>query len=215
MRTVKTHDEREKEILDIAEKLFLEKGYSGVTVNDMIAAANIAKGTFYYYFKSKEEVMDGVVERFMRWEIGELGKIVAGEADAADKLRRMIGRSSHGDAKYENFVRLYFAQNPEMHFKNLTLTLRLLTPLVAKVIEQGVREGIYTTPYPLEAAEILMISSKFMFDEGIFELSDLETLEKLRKFAKIMERMLGAASGSFDYIYDTLSCFYQNYEEQK
>ena len=53
-RIVKEADERRNEILDAAETLFTEKGYSKTTIIDILNQVGIAKGTFYYYFKSKE-----------------------------------------------------------------------------------------------------------------------------------------------------------------
>jgi AcrR family transcriptional regulator len=63
MRIVKEHEERKSEILDAAEQLFAARGYEAATVNDILGAVKIAKGTFYYYFKSKEEVLDTFIER--------------------------------------------------------------------------------------------------------------------------------------------------------
>ena len=61
MRVVKEYDERKNEILDASEKLFLEKGYVQCTIKDILKAVDIARGTFYYYFESKEEVLDAVI----------------------------------------------------------------------------------------------------------------------------------------------------------
>lgn len=65
MRISKEHDVRRNEILDKAESLFEVKGYNKTTVNDILREVNIAKGTFYYYFKSKEEVLDAVIDRYL------------------------------------------------------------------------------------------------------------------------------------------------------
>ncbi|MDF2532153.1 MAG: TetR family transcriptional regulator [Clostridia bacterium] len=63
MRITKEYDERRNEILDTAEKLFHAKGYEKCTVNDILKEISIAKGTFYHYFRSKEEVLDAIVSR--------------------------------------------------------------------------------------------------------------------------------------------------------
>jgi len=55
MRIVKEYDERRNEIIDTAKKLFITKGYNKSSVNDILNEIGIAKGTFYYYFASKEE----------------------------------------------------------------------------------------------------------------------------------------------------------------
>ena len=63
MRIVKEADERKNEILDAAARLFMEKGFDRTSANDILAAVGIAKGTLYYHFKSKEDIMDALIER--------------------------------------------------------------------------------------------------------------------------------------------------------
>ncbi|TKH46201.1 helix-turn-helix transcriptional regulator, partial [Bacillus cereus] len=69
MRIVKEYEERRKEILETAERLFLTKGYTKTTVNDILKEIGIAKGTFYHYFKSKEEVMDEIIMRIIKEDV--------------------------------------------------------------------------------------------------------------------------------------------------
>lgn len=61
MRTTKKPDERRKEILDAAMKLFLSKGYEKTSVEDITNDMQVAKGSFYNYFKSKQEVFEACI----------------------------------------------------------------------------------------------------------------------------------------------------------
>ena len=63
VRVVKTHQERKNELLDTAQMLFYKNGYESTSVADVIDAVNIAKGTFYHYFKSKRELLDQIIAR--------------------------------------------------------------------------------------------------------------------------------------------------------
>ena len=63
MRIVKEPEERREEILDAAEKLFAAKGFDSTSTGDILDAVGIARGTLYYHFKSKEEILDGVIQR--------------------------------------------------------------------------------------------------------------------------------------------------------
>ena len=63
MRVVKEAEERRSEILDVAEKLFCTKGYDNTSTNDILNQVGIARGTLYYHFKSKEDILDGMIER--------------------------------------------------------------------------------------------------------------------------------------------------------
>ena len=76
MRIVKEAEERKEEILDAAEKLFGTKGFDHTSTNDILEAVGIARGTLYYHFKSKEEILDGVIERISNRLMLDAGKVI-------------------------------------------------------------------------------------------------------------------------------------------
>ena len=61
MKTIKEGEVRKREILVTARELFIKKGYEQTSVNDILKIVDIAKGTFYYYFASKEEVLEAII----------------------------------------------------------------------------------------------------------------------------------------------------------
>jgi AcrR family transcriptional regulator len=63
MRIVKEAKERKNEILDAAEELFAAKGYEETSTGDILDRVGIARGTLYYHFKSKEDILDALIER--------------------------------------------------------------------------------------------------------------------------------------------------------
>ncbi len=105
MRIVKEYEERRKEILEIAERLFLTKGYTKTTVNDILKEIGIAKGTFYHYFKSKEEVMDEIIMRIIKEDVTKAKRIVSNpDIPVLDKLFKILMEQSpkSGDVKEKN-----------------------------------------------------------------------------------------------------------------
>ena len=68
-RIVKKPDERRKEIIQAARELFQEKDYAKMTMQDLMKKLNIAKGTIYHYFSSKEDLLESVVEDLMDEEL--------------------------------------------------------------------------------------------------------------------------------------------------
>ena len=58
MRIVKEAAERRNEILDVAERMFCTNGYDNTSTNDILAEIGIARGTLYYHFKNKEDILD-------------------------------------------------------------------------------------------------------------------------------------------------------------
>ena len=65
MRIVKEAEERKNEILDVAEELFGTYGFDHTSTNDILNRVGIARGTLYYHFKSKEDILDAVIQRIV------------------------------------------------------------------------------------------------------------------------------------------------------
>ena len=91
MRVVKEAEERKEEILDAAEKLFAAKGFDNTSTGDILDAVGIARGTLYYHFKSKEEILDGVIGRITSRLIENAGEIVRKkELPVLERLTKVI-----------------------------------------------------------------------------------------------------------------------------
>ncbi|MGF7048085.1 AcrR family transcriptional regulator [Paenibacillus sp. DS2015] len=202
MRITKEHEERRNEILDTAEMLFFTKGYTRTTVNDVLQAIGIAKGTFYYYFKSKEEVMDAVVMRFIDAGVVAAKRIASNEKlSVHEKLLQIImAQKPDTDRKGQMIEQFHEPDNAQIHQKSLVETILQLTPILTEVIEQGIEEKLFQTPYPKESMEFLLVASQFLFDEGIFKWQPEEIIQKIQAFIYIMETTLGAEKGSFSYV---------------
>lgn len=207
MRNIKKPEERRNEILDTSEMLFASQGYTQTTINDILTAIGIAKGTFYYYFKSKEEVMDAIIDRFITSGV-EAAQVVASNPTltAPEKIFHIVMEQNSDTPRKEQMIeQLHQINNAEMHQKSLVETITRLTPVLTVVVEDGIREGAFATPYPRESVEFLLASSQFLFDEGLFHWQPEELLKKAQAFVYVMETILGAAPGTFHFITQLLS----------
>ena len=202
MRILKDPDDRKNEILDTAEKLFFTKGYNKTAVNDILNEIGIAKGTFYYYFKSKEEVMDAIIMRIIDNGIKIAEEIADNpKLSVQEKLLQIImAQSPDIDIKEQVLEQIHEVENAQMHQKSLVQTILKLTPILSKVIEQGIDEGLFSTPYPKESVECILVSSQFLFDKGLFKWEKEELERKIQAFVYMIEKMLGAKEGSLTYI---------------
>ena len=63
-RTLMPPDERRRQLLEAATRVFASKGYRSASISDIIAEAGVARGTFYLYLKSKEQVFLAIVKGF-------------------------------------------------------------------------------------------------------------------------------------------------------
>jgi AcrR family transcriptional regulator len=200
LRVYKKHDERLSEILDISENLFATKGYEKTTINDILDGVGIGKGTFYHYFKSKEEVMYAVITR-----MADIAKTFSQEiADtpglsANEKILKVFAdQPGRNDGIVEQ---LHHEDNSAMHLKSLIETVHAISPAMTQIIEQGIAEGVFSTPYPKESFEFLFAGAQFLLDLGLYKWTRDELLQKTKAFTHILEIALGAEAGCFEYIY--------------
>ncbi|OJE35970.1 TetR family transcriptional regulator [Bacillus tropicus] len=207
MRIIKEYEERRKEILETAERLFLTKGYTKTTVNDILKEIGIAKGTFYHYFKSKEEVMDEIIMRIIKEDVAKAKVIVSNpNIPVLEKLFRVLMEQSpkSGDVKDKMIQQFHQPNNAEMHQKSIVQSIIHLSPVLAKILEKGIDEGVFSTPYPQETIELLLSSAQVIFDEGLFQWKPEEMMRRAKAYIKMMEVSVGAKEGSFDYMMEVL-----------
>ena len=198
MRTIKEPEERRNEILDVAFGLFSSKGYDSTSVMDILERAGIAKGTLYYYFRSKEDIMNGIIERIISRML-EKAKAVAIDSSLSvhDKLLHAV-MSLHLDESQgrELMNHIHNPQNALMHQKQLEALVQGVTPILSSILEEGISQGVFSTPFPYESAEMLLIYSQIAFDH-LEASSEEEAVRKISAFICNMERILGAEPGSF------------------
>ena len=201
MKTIKNPEERKNEILDAADHLFTQKGFDGTSTNDILEAVGIARGTLYYHFKSKEDIMDALIERYSG------GILTRAEEIAKNKsipvYERIVStvlalNMNHGSGR-EIIEQIHKPQNALMHFKAQKAVLNGVTPILAGIIREGVEQGLCTTPYPYEAMEMLVVYANTVFDGDMIELTDEDRLSRAKAFIFHTERLLGVETGTLTF----------------
>ncbi len=87
MHDIKTSDVKET-IIDESIKLFLACGFLGTSVKEITEAAGVARGTLYWYFKSKDEILDAILKKFeSEFLDGLIAKVGDVEGDFPAKYR--------------------------------------------------------------------------------------------------------------------------------
>ena len=197
MRIVKSAEERKNEILDVAEQLFAEKGFDNASTNDIINRIGIARGTLYHHFASKEEILDALVERMTHAGIARAKVIVSDKSiPIQERLTGVIlALNISGEAGEEVFEQIHKPQNALLHQKMQDCLLSGVVPIIAELIEEGNKEGLFDSKYPAEAAEMIMIYSSIAFDE-LLDLAPKDIERKGMAFICHTERLLGAKENS-------------------
>lgn len=197
MRTVKDAEERKNEILDAAERLFDMKGYESASINDILDAVGIARGTLYYHFKSKEDILDAMIDRMMGEMTAEAKKMTARrEIPVLQRLTMTIAALSvSGERRREIMKQIHRPQNALMHQKIQNRLLSDVTPLLAGLIEEGNRQGICQTDYPAEVAEMTFLYVNTAFDD-LMEYGEAQRQRKIEAFICNLERLLRMEEGT-------------------
>lgn len=130
-------------IIEAAWKLFHEKGYEETTIEDIIAAANISKGSFYYNFNRKDELLDTLAIIFDR-EYEKLKGRMEPEQNSFEKLL-FINIEMHEFIEKQIEVSilssLYATQLYAKGGSNLLDQNRVYYKLLAEIVEEGQKRG--------------------------------------------------------------------------
>lgn len=202
VRILKDPEERKDEILHVAEILFTTKGYDATTTNDIIEKAGIARGTLYYYFRSKEEVLNAVIDRTVDKQVNKLLETLHNsELNTLQKFEFIVSQGSQNSEEHEDIVEyIHKKENQVMHQKSLIQSVKKFSPVIGEIIRQGVREGLFKTEFSLELSEFIMVITSFNFDPDIFSWTMEEYIQRMKALEDMLETTLRAEKGSFSFM---------------
>ena len=90
MRVVKKPEERRAQMITAAARLFAEQGFVRTSVAEIVSAVDVAKGLFYYYFTTKDDMVKAVVEGYCSYLGAYAESVAAGEGTAMEKFERLL-----------------------------------------------------------------------------------------------------------------------------
>ncbi len=207
-------EETKDRILDAAQHLFFGYGYATTSIAEIIRAVGIAKGTFYHHFSSKEELLDEIVNRFTDEVLAAVMPIVEDPKKGADeKLREFFVRGfawkiADVDRFYGLLRAIYSDENLLFRRKVTERTILLVTPILTRMVRQGVEEGVFDTPIPDRAGELaLRLSTALSEQSASLFLELLEDPSAADRIAELsgdieyaVERLIGAPEGTISIL---------------
>ncbi|MGM9531391.1 TetR/AcrR family transcriptional regulator, partial [Intestinibacter sp.] len=173
------------------------KGFDNTSTNDILKEIGIARGTLYYHFKSKEDILDAIIER-MNNQLATKAKVIIKNKEVPVLQRftmAIMGLNVDNALGYEVMEQVHKTQNALMHQKMRERLLDSINPLITNLIEEGIEQGIFQTDYPAEVVDMVMLYSCIAFD-SMEEYSEKERQKKIDGFIYNVERMLGMEYGS-------------------
>lgn len=201
MRIVKQAEQRKEEILICALKMFAEKGFRNTSVNSILEELHIAKGTFYYYFKSKEEILDAALLYYIDKLKVKLEQTLSDVTlPASEKFVRVVLQASENDdiVKCHIISAIHQSGNELLHEKSLVLSVECMLPILVRIVEEGNSEGCFHVRYVQTTVETILIAAQFMFDERYFAHQTEDNAKRLQEYVSIVESLLGVEEGTYE-----------------
>ena len=169
MRVVKEAAERRSEILEVADRLFCTRGYDNPSTNDILAEIGIARGTLYYHFKSKEDILDAMIDRILDDIIRKARSIAYDDARPVLERLTQTVLAANVDTQTGHMIleQVHKPQNALLHAKMQERLLRQLTPFFLKIVEDGSSQNLMRTNNPEDTIRMLLLYSNTAFDDSI------------------------------------------------
>ena len=208
-RVYKEHEIRKGELLDIAQDLFTQNGYETTPVNRIIEKAGVSKGTFYHYFKHKEDLLDALADRVTGQIVQRIQKNEEKLTGALDRFNAFFLESSRWRADNRQMIMmlikaLYRDENILLRHKFERQWAEVCTPILAGIIKQGVSEGTFTVSEPEESAALILdiiVAIREAMSGLFLELDNVPGIwflidRKIHYLEEVLERILGTRKGT-------------------
>lgn len=158
------YDARQREIVDIAARLFAERGYHATSVDDLTAATGLQRGGLYHYIGSKEALLFRIHERFIAPLLEAAHEIERREASAEQRLRALARALMRDIADYQPQVTVFIQEwrtiRADPRSRELVEARRQFEAVVERALAAGVAEGVFR----IESARLALLGFLGMFN---------------------------------------------------
>lgn len=187
-------EKRKQELLQIAYRLFLSKGYEETSIDEIIEEAQIAKGTFYYHFKSKEALLEALINKMITEKVEQAKKILSAPMSVPEKTVAIITSLRPEQTEMDIQNALHEKENVIIHEKINKRVIDEAVPILFEVVSEGISQGILQCDNIKERVRMTLVISSTVFDHGNFTPADIDV------FIDTVEKLLGAKKHTFEFI---------------
>jgi TetR/AcrR family transcriptional regulator, fatty acid metabolism regulator protein len=154
--------DKPQQIIHAAVRVFARKGYYNSRVADIAREAGIAAGTIYLYFKTKDDILVTLFREKMAEFVEALRKAIAGEPDAASKVRRLVSlhfRMLEENPDLAEVVQVELRQGHKFFRGASSQEIGAYFALIGSVLEEGVAEGRFRRGLPVKVATKMLFGA--------------------------------------------------------
>ncbi|SCH78243.1 Uncharacterized HTH-type transcriptional regulator yvdT [uncultured Clostridium sp.] len=201
---MQNHNKREQ-ILDAMQELMGSSNAQAISVSDIAQKAGIGKGSIYYYFSSKNDIIDAVIERSYS-RVLDAGKELAASShmdafkkmeliyhaclDSSTELRRQEAIGTFNEQQESAFIHQKFAR----------IIITRLKPILTDIIRQGMEEGTIHCEYPEETAQIVLTVLTITLDNNLIPADQNQIGRILTAFTQMQEKSMDIPAHTLEFV---------------
>ncbi len=191
-------------ILNALQKLLESKDIKAITVSEIAQTAGMGKGSIYYYFSSKEAILEALIERTYEKPL-EVATTLADQKDISPFTRMAMifqacRNSSSEFLKQKDSSSAGAQEGAYIHQRFLNHLISGLKPTLAQIIRQAIAQGQITFAYPAALAEIVLIVLTVKLDNTIVPSVQSDIEETIRGLVALLEKGTENPAGSLNFL---------------
>ena len=193
------------QILDALQTLLVNQNIQTISVSEIAQTAGIGKGSIYYYFPSKDAILEALIERNYKKPI-ETAKNLSKQTNIPPFTRMAMIFQACWNSSAE-FLRqgtsttgISAQEKSYLHQKHLSHLILELKPALTEIITQGIEIGEIHFDYPAALAEIVLIILSVKLDNTLFPSTSEEIEETIHGLISLLEKGTMNPAGSLNFL---------------
>ena len=170
---------RRNQILDAATTVFVRQGFQHARMDDIVEESGLSKGTLYWYFKSKEDIINAILRRLFAGALESLASLLEAEGTVSERLVQLTSDRVTGMKRMSSLVPIIFefyavAVHQQWVKQFIGEYFKHFRGLLEDLIQQGIDRGEF---YPVNTAETAISLASMYEGLTIHWLMEPETVQ--------------------------------------
>lgn len=194
-------------ILDALQELLENSTMQNISVSDIAEMAGMGKGSIYYYFPSKEAILDALIERNYEKPLTTAKNLAAQtEISPFTRMAMILQACRNSSAAFlsHNSTNPDAGRNAQdsafLHQKYMNHLISELKPALAEIIKQGIDSGEIHFEYPAALAEIVLIVLAVKLNNTFLSATAEDSEDTIRGLVSLLEKGTGVPQGTLNYL---------------
>ena len=197
-------NKKTEKILDALQQLLEEKNIQRISVSEIASKAGIGKGSIYYYFPSKDAIIDALIKRSYEKTLQTAKELsVQTSVSSFTRMAMLFQACRNSSTMFLKQKQDSAASDQDLaflHQKFLSYLISELKPILTEIISQGIVCGEIHFDYPAALAEIALIVITVKFDYSLVPTTPEETEDTLKGLISLLEKGTGVPAGTLEYL---------------